>query len=104
MSAEEEYLKKIHDSILNYDSNIKQIKNLNFLKVLNYTKHDIEKINSILQNKKLDELDLIPEGLMSEETLILVKFYNQDNRFCVATIYDNDKLWQDPEVLEIHSL
>ena len=104
MSVKKAYLRKIRNSILNYNKNINEAHDLDFLKIMNYTKNNIQNVKLLLQNKNLKDLDLIPEGLMAEETLILVKFYDQGDNLCIALVYDNDKLWQDPEILEIHYL
>ena len=101
MAKETEYLKKILKSILMKDKSIQEVRNLDFVKVMNYTENNLEKVNNILKNQNLNELELIPEDQMSEETLLVMKFYDQENRFLIATVYDNDGLWQDPQVTNI---
>jgi len=39
-----------------------------------------------------------------KEDLTLIRFLNQDNQNCLATIYDSNELWQDPEVIDIFVL
>ncbi|MEJ0101418.1 MAG: hypothetical protein WDO19_02180 [Bacteroidota bacterium] len=101
MDVETKYLNTICKSILNNDKSIKEVKGLEYIKVVGYTKDNLAKVNELLSNKKYQEISLIPEGQMSEETLLIMKFMNQENDLFIATVYDNDRLWQDPEVINI---
>ena len=38
------------------------------------------------------------------EYLYILKFFDQNKLFHVATIYDSDELWQDPEIIDIFPL
>jgi len=39
-----------------------------------------------------------------KEDLILIRFTNQANQNCLATVYDSNELWQDPKIIGIFIL
>ena len=60
----------------------------------------------LLKEKKYNELphDILPVNGVFREYIHAYSFLNQDERKFIATIYDNDELWQDPQVIDIISV
>ena len=94
------------------------------VKLLSYQKQSITKVNdyrkfihlffdkqtylavvSLIEKEDWENIKSIKqEKLAFKEDLILVMFTDQDGKNCLATIYDNDELWQDPEIIDVFTL
>ena len=106
MNDTNSYLKQIEDVILRSDRNILEIKDLTIVKMLNFTQNNITKIKDILETKRIDLLEGIPNdtGKKTFEDLTILSFLDHaDNKYFV-TIYDSDELWQDPQVIELYPI
>jgi len=103
MLSESSYLKEIKESILkNNTLGITEIKKIEFLKGLNFNKDEYPFIVDLIKQKKVEEIKGFPDSKKKTfEDLTIIRFYDQNNKENIATIYDTDELWQDPEILEI---
>jgi hypothetical protein len=104
MNSETGYSFKIFKSIVSIAKSIVEIKNLEIFKSILYSKSNVEKVHNILLQFRLSDLDYLPIATMDQEMIIIVKFVDQVGRMFIATLYDNDELWQDPEVINIYSI
>ena len=72
-----------------------------------FVKDDYLLIEDLVVKKKFEEIQLrfqrylIPEF---REYLSVVLFKDQENSLFAATVYDNDALEQDPQIIEIYKL
>lgn len=77
--------------------------------------HDIEEVSSmyfirseypeiimLIKNGGLDAIrSMVKNTSEDREYLYIISFRDQRNTKYIATIYDSDELWQDPEVMEV---
>jgi ribosomal silencing factor RsfS len=103
MHSESPYLKEIKEFILkNNTLGITELRKIEFLKGLNFSKDVYESVLELIKQKKIKEIIALPnEKQKTFEDLTIIRFYDQNNRKNIAAIYDTDELWQDPEILEI---
>src|SRR5689334_17890426 len=99
MGEKKRFFDKVTNAILKHNVKLKEVKDLKFIKSISYSKENLERIQEILETKKLDGLDHLREGTMSEEILILLTFRDEQNNQFAAIVYDNDLLWQDESLL-----
>lgn len=85
---------------------ISLVKNVDFFAHLFYNRNKYIGIVDLIKANKWEELKSNDDMCETEfrEYLMLVRFTNQDDQSCVATIYDSDELWQDPKVIDIFIL
>ena len=84
---------------------ITEVKGLQSLNSRCYVRNEYAQIENLIKDKNFNALKALPanEG-ESSEYLDIVEFKNQADKFYIATIYDSNELWQDPELIEIYSL
>lgn len=78
----------------------KTVKDLYFNKSIYPNIVDLIRANNL---KTIEELDGREKKEFGEYLSIVTFVDQKDNKFA-ATIYDNDELWQDPEIIEIFKL
>jgi hypothetical protein len=92
--------------VLEKKKGIIQVNKLEIVKVLYYTEGNLAKVSEFLKNKKADELESFKGGVTGgkADELSVWKFTDQNNGIHFVTVFDNDELWHDPEVIEIYAL
>jgi hypothetical protein len=97
------YLKQITDTILKNNSfGIMEIKKIEILKCLNFNKEEYSFIVDLIKSKKVEDITKFPDSKPKTfEDLTIIRFYDQNSKEHIVTIYDTDELWQDAEILEI---
>jgi hypothetical protein len=97
---------KMKMSIFTSDKSIKYVKNIEMIKaMLNYTNENIKVIDELIKAGKIDEVIQIPdEKKLTHSDISIIKFYDQNDRLYVATMYDNWDLWQDPQLMKIYPM
>jgi hypothetical protein len=98
-----DYNSYIIKAILAYNKfEINEVKNLQTINSRCYIQDEYDKIEDLIENREIDALKSLPDNQgRSSEYLTVVEFKNQLDVFYIATIYDSDELWQDPEVIKI---
>ncbi len=99
-------LEVINEILSSKDPLIRLVKNVDFFAHLFYNRNKYKGIVDLIKANKWEELKFNDDKCETKfrEDLILVRFTNQDDQSCVATIYDSDELWQDPKVIDIFIL
>ena len=97
------YLNQITDTILKNNSfGIMDVRKIEILKCLNFNKDEYSFIVGLIKQNKIEDITRLPESKQKTfEDLTIIRFYDQNNKENLVTIYDTDELWQDPEILEI---
>ena len=97
------YFIKIRRLILSQNSIVTEVRNLNFVRVLNYSQDFYLGLLDRTKRNGINEIEQIQavSNKSSNEDLIIMKFDDQNSISYIAFLYDNDRLWQDPELLII---
>jgi hypothetical protein len=100
---ESAYIEEIKDLVLSKNElGITEVRNLKFLKGLNYDEKSYPSIAEAIKQKKIDDIILLPQVQPKTfEDVTLFSFYDQNNNLHIVSIYDSDELWQDPVILDI---
>jgi len=82
---------------------IKEVHGIEVVKTMLFDKEIHKMIVELINKRDWQAVQLVPSKVKAEfgEYLDVVKFKDQNQSECVATIYDSDELWQDPEILEV---
>jgi hypothetical protein len=82
---------------------ITSVNNVDFFAYLSFNRTKYDEIANQIKTQNWEQLISNDDKFETDfrEDLTLVKFTNQNAQNCVATIYDSDELWQDPEVIDI---
>ncbi len=89
--------------LLNNNLRITEVNNFEIIKSLFFDKEKYQSIISLLEAKDFDGIKALEIKSKGEfgEYLEIIKFSDQTNKSYIATIYDSDELWQDPELIDI---
>ena len=92
--------------LLYKDLKITEVNNLESIQSLLFIHGQYQLIVSLIKDKDWESLKAITNENKTGfgEYLDIVKFSDQIKQSFVATIYDNDALWQDPQIIDIFSL
>lgn len=103
MNMETSYIKEIKALLLSENEfGITEIKDLKFLKGLNYDEKSYHSIAEAIKQKKVDDIIRLPEVQPKTfEDITLLSFYDQNNSLYIVSVYDNDEPWRDPVILNI---
>ena len=85
---------------------VEEVNNLESLQCLFFEEEKYPAILDLINNKNWEGIKNIsnPDNKKGfREYLDIVKFTNQRNDLCIATIYDSDELMQDPQIIDIIS-
>lgn len=95
--------RKIVNTILAYkEYDIIEVREMETVKSLFYNINDYAQIKKLLDLKQHDLIFKIEQpGKESEEYLFVISFKDQNNRLFFATVYDNEELWQDPQIIDL---
>ena len=68
-----------------------------------FDKQHYEQVSIRIRGKMIDSLQNLksPEKSDFNEYLEIYSFSDQNNKQYLATIYDSDELWQDPQIIDI---
>lgn len=85
------------------DPTITTLNDINFFAYLFFNRNKYNEIIGQIKAQDWGQLQVNDDKCETDfqEDLTLVKFINQNSQLCVATIYDNEELWQDPQVIDI---
>jgi hypothetical protein len=85
------------------DFDIKEVNNFESIQSLLFDSEKYPEIISLIRNNRLDSLKEFEKEKKNEfrEYLEIIKFSDQDDRTYIATIYDSDELWQDPQIIDL---
>ena len=76
------------------------------LKSLSFTEEQYKKVRGLIKKQdwsQINEINDLPSGEF-REYLDIIKFKDQNGKQYVATIYDSDELFQDPQIIDIFPL
>jgi len=95
--------KVINEILSSKDPLITSVKNVDLFAHLFFNRNKYKRIVDLINAKNWEEIKSNDDKCETDfqEDLTLVKFTNQDDQSCLATIYDSDELWQDPKVIDI---
>lgn len=98
------YLNKLSNSILKYSPSISKVQNLVGIKIFDFNLENLKRVNHMINNNLLNEINKINniENKEYNGQLVVVKFNDSNNNEFIGTLYDSDELWQNPEVIEIY--
>lgn len=93
----------INKILLNKEPLITLVNNVDFWAYLAFNRKTYDNVVELIKSKNWDGLKANIDKCESDfkEDLILVRITNHDGKKCLATIYDSEELWQDPEVIDI---
>lgn len=67
-----------------------------------FIKFEYPEIVKLIKNGDLNAIRSLPENAAEDrEYLHILSFSDQGNNKYIVTVYDSDKLWQDPQLIEI---
>ena len=98
------YESQIADSILGFDKELKEIKEIRVTKIFAYTENNRDQILSLVKAGKISKVrEMTESDLESSEgtDLIVVEFSDVAGNKYVSLVYDSDELWQDPEARDV---
>lgn len=102
----EENTMVINAIIADKESGIKEVHNLTFIKCMIFDSVQYSSIIELIKSCNWRQIDSLIEVSIQgfRQFLYIVKFKDQDQRSCAATLYDSDELWQDPQLIDIFFL
>jgi hypothetical protein len=72
------------------------------VKGLNYSEDVYKVLAELIRQGKIEDIRRMPDVTNKTfEDVTIFTFYDQNDRQYIAAVYDNDELWQDPEILDI---
>ncbi len=82
------------------------VKDFEIFLLLSFNRHTYSAIVNLIKESDWESLKSNKDENETSfiEDLALVKFTNQNNQNCLATIYDSDELWQDPQIIDVFIL
>jgi hypothetical protein len=91
--------------LFDQDTQIKEVNNFESIQSLLFDSEKYPGIISLIKSKTLDGLKEFDGEKKNElrEYLDIIKFSDQNHNTYVATVYDSDELWQDPQIIDIIS-
>lgn len=95
------YLKKIENLILSKRPTVTQVKNLDFILVTDFTEERCIDIKNSIFKGNIASLKTIPIDNSNNEDLVVMKFADQYDIEYIVLLYDNDQLWQNPEIIDL---
>ena len=98
--------KLIKEILLHVDFKITEVNEPEVIQSALFKKEKYPFIISLIKNKDWEGLKMNEDQNSAgfREYLYILKFFDQNKLFHVATIYDSDELWQDPEIIDIFPL
>lgn len=101
MKTFEEY---VTTSILaNNEFGIKSVNHLESLNSMALDRKTYPQIEALIKQKDFEKIRALPFGDKDFEHLDILKFEDQNNKPFVVTVYSNDSLESDPQVINIFS-
>ncbi|HXC06902.1 MAG TPA: hypothetical protein VNZ86_19220 [Bacteroidia bacterium] len=90
--------------ILAHRANIREIKNLDIIKMTAYTQGNLARLTSLISEGKFAELELFEptRDTLGSEELSVVKFLDQESNVYLGLVYDNAMLLQATRLLWIY--
>lgn len=81
---------------------ITQVCGLVSIVLMNFVQKDYPEIRRMLQKKDIESLKKMADNLGKvNEYLDIMIFKDQNNKTYTTTVYDNNELWQDPQIIDI---
>ena len=72
---------------------------------MNFVQKDYPEIRRMLQKKDIESLKKMADNLGKvNEYLDIMIFKDQNNKTYTTTVYDNNELWQDPQIIDIFAM
>jgi hypothetical protein len=100
------YDKLVIKSILETNQfNIQKVNGLESLAARCFIQDEYADIESLIKLNDIDAIRKLPDNQgAANEYLDIVLFSDERLNSYIATIYDSNELWQDPQVIEIYPL
>jgi hypothetical protein len=85
------------------DFDINEVNNFESLKSLFFDRPTYSMILDLINKREWEKIKIFEtiSGGDFSEYLDIIKFTDQNQITYIVTIYDNDELWQDPQIIEI---
>ena len=82
---------------------ITEVKEYECIKSMSFNQEQYDSISSLIKEYNWKAVDDYESSYNndSRQYLEIVKFSDQNNQIRIATLYDSDELWQDPQVIQI---
>lgn len=100
------YDKLVVKSILETNEfNIHEIHSLESIKARCFSREEYPDIERLIKLNNVDAIKKLPDNQgTANEYLDIVLFSDEKLNSYIATVYDSDELWQDPQVMQIYRL
>ena len=97
------YEKLVIETILSCkDFDIKEVNNIVTIKSLIFIQDQYNLITDLIKKQDWENIKTLENNSNEfNEYLEIIKFTDQNKKTHIATIYDSDELWQDPQVIDI---
>lgn len=102
MTTFESYVR--NNILVNNKYGITDVNSLISIKSMALDRTQYPSIIELIKAKKFDVLEKLPFGEGDFEYLEVMQFYDQNNKRYIATVYSNDALEQDPQLIDIFPL
>ena len=87
------------------DFNIEEVNDFESIKSITFNKEQYTLITCLILEHNWEYIKNIDSDTNGfREYLEIIKFSDQNKKPHIATIYDSDELWQDPQVLDVFLL
>ena len=107
MEGEDRYDELVRNAIINDgETNISVVIHLRNLYSSFLDAKSYPELLSLIKQGKIDQLPktVLPKPDSIREYLKVYSFMDSRGRKYIATIYDSDELWQDPQIIDIISI
>ena len=94
----------INAIIANNEFGITNVNSLTSIKSMSLDREQYTDIKNLILEKKFDIVRKLPFGKNEFEFLEILEFLDQSNRKYVVTVYSNNALESDPQVIDIFTI
>jgi hypothetical protein len=94
----------IRSILVNNQFNIKDVTEIHEIRTMIFERNLYLAITDLIRNKQTELIKTVPDHpTRTFEYLTVMEFTDQDRKKYIVTVYDQDELWQDPQVIDIFS-
>jgi hypothetical protein len=87
----------------NFD--IRELRHFESIKSIIFVRSEYSKIKALIAEGNMEGVKKLPDSVINtNEYLDIIQVSDQNDKNYIVTIYDNNELWQDPEIIDIFPL
>lgn len=106
MSSESSWINKyvIKNILVNNSFNISTVNDIKDIKSIYFDGEDYIQVEELIKKRDIEGIKQLSQGdnKKRSEYLYVLTFLDQNQKSYVVTVYDNDELGQDPQIIEIY--